>query len=1788
VLAAVAACLAMLPASASADRNYQLRYGAVERGDIAMASNTIVTCPEGAPNCATGRAGTGPSVRNSAWVMVPIDIDSDPSTFDSSSSDLRLPAGATILYAGLYWGSDTMRMPEGVDAPNPSARGTVKLAAPDGAGYRTITASTVDDDRFYRSRYQGFADVTNLVASAGTGTYTVANVQASTGKDQYGGWGLIVAYRDTAKPVRWLGLYDGFREFSGGDPADVPITGFRTPASGTVKADFGMLAYEGDVGVSPDVGRLNGVDLADALHDRDNYFNARITEYGQYVTTKNPNYVNQLGMETSIIRADGALPNNATSASVHVEVSTDLVMPGAMTLVSDQAASAPAATVAPAITGTARDGQTLTASQGTWSGTTPMQFAYQWLRCNSSGTGCADIPSATGATYAAGSGDVGSTLRVKVTASNVVGSSSSTSSQTAAVTVRPPANTAAPTISGTARDGQTLTASNGTWTGTAIAYSYRWMRCDTAGNACGAIASATASTYVLTPSDVGKTVRVEVTGTNSGGNAVATSGQTAVVAARPPANTAPPVITGTARDGQTLTAGDGTWTGTPTVTLTRQWLRCDSGGAVCQDVTGGTTYVLSAADVGSTIRVRVTGTNGAGSSSATSDPTAVVTANPPANGAAPTITGTARDGQTLTSTNGNWTGTATITFTRRWLRCDSAGNGCAEIANATGQTYVLTPADVGRTLRVEVTGKNDGGSTPAGSQPTAVVAAAPPANTVAPSVSGTARDAQTLTAANGNWTGTPTVTFAYRWMRCDSAGSTCGAIASATTGTYVLTPSDVGRTIRVEVTGSNGGGAATVTSVQTGVVAARAPASTAPPVISGTARDGGSLSATDGSWTGTPTIDFTREWLRCDSVGDGCVPVATTAGHTLTPADVGHTIRVRVTGTNNGGSSSATSDPTAVVAAAPPANSALPAITGTARDGQALTANDGTWTGTPTVELTRRWLRCTSATACSEITGAAGTTYTLTSADVGRTIRVEVTGRNAGGSNVATSQPTATVAAAPPANTVAPSVSGTARDGQTLTAANGNWTGTPTITFSYRWMRCDTAGNGCAAIANATAQTHALTPSDVGRTIRVEVTGSNGGGTATVTSGQTAVVAAESPANTAAPTITGTTTDGRALTALDGSWTGTPTINFTRQWQRCDASGADCTPITGATGTSYTLTPGDVGRTIRVEVAGSNGGGTSTATSQQTTVVAAAPPINTAAPTITGTTTDGRVLTSLNGNWTGTPTINFARQWKRCDSSGANCASITGATGTGYTLTPSDVGRTIRVEVTGSNAGGGSSATSERTAVVAAEPPANGSPPAISGVARDAEILTAQPGAWTGTAPVEYAHQWLSCNSAGTACAPISGATASTYELTPGDVGHTIRVAVTGTNRGGAATVNSAQTAVVVAGPPVNSGPPSVSGTARDGQALTAADGSWTGTPTITYTYRWRRCDTGGTECANIPDATGKSYALTAADVGHTIRVRVTAANGGGQRTVDSDPTGTVAAIPPSNGTRPQVSGTTREGEELVLTDGAWSGSAPFTYTYGWERCDSAGSNCAAIPGATAARYTLTAADSGSRVRGVVTAANPGGSAPAASDTTAVVAAKPPPEPPKTDPPATDPPNTDPPQTDPPVTDPPVTDPPVTDPPVDPAPAAKLAADQWKSSTGTGLRLRLDTIEDLTRVSYAIPSAMLPRRGDAGRAVGRITVYPRGASARTWTLREPRSGSVLLSGRRIPRVDLVKGGLRVTGVPAGVRLVKLTIYTRDATNPRALLASGREVELVATARTASGALRRAAHRLRGE
>jgi hypothetical protein len=173
--------------------------------------------------------------------------------------------------------------------------------------------------------------------------------------------------------------------------------------------------------------------------------------------------------------------------------------------------------------------------------------------------------------------------------------------------------------------------------------------------------------------------------------------------------------------------------------------------------------------------------------------------------------------------------------------------------------------------------------------------------------------------------------------------------------------------------------------------------------------------------------------------------------------------------------------------------------------------------------------------------------------------------------------------------------------------------------------------------------------------------------------------------------------------------------------------------------------------------------------------VAAAAPSNSGLPSISGNAWVGETLTLTPGTWTDASSV--SDQWEDCDSGGDVCVPIQTAAGDTYTVTAGDLGYTIEVAET-ATAPDSSTATAfaKRTATIA--PPANQSPPTISGTPVQSQTLTASPGGWTNN-PTSYTYQWEDCNGSGAACTPIAGATQPTYTVAPTDTGSTLVVQLT-------------------------------------------------------------------------------------------------------------------------------------------------------------------------------------------------------------------------------------------------------------------------------------------------------------------------------------------------------------------------------------------------------------------------
>ncbi len=504
------------------------------------------------------------------------------------------------------------------------------------------------------------------------------------------------------------------------------------------------------------------------------------------------------------------------------------------------------------------------------------------------------------------------------------------------------------------------------------------------------------------------------------------------------------------------------------------------------------------------------------------------------------------------------------------------------------------------------------------------------------------------------------------------------------------------------------------------------------------------------------------------------------------------------------------------------------------------------------------------------------------------------------------------------------------------------------------------------------------------------VTGSNAGGQGAAVSGLDGPVLPAAPVNNGLPGIGGTPQQGDALSVVNtGSWLNNPS-SYTYMWEDSNSSGNNCAPITGATSSSYTLQASDVGSTVQAVVTATNLGGSGSATSATTELVLPAAPVNNGPPGITGTPQQGDTLSVNTGSWLNNPS-GYTYMWEDCGGSGNSCSAITGATSSSYTLQASDVGSTVEAVVTATNSGGSVSATSATTQVLPLAP-SNTKLPVISGTPQQGDTLSVGDGKWNN-APSGFTYAWDDCTGPGTGCSPIAGATSNIYTLGASDVGNYVIAMVTAANAGGTASVSTVSVGLVLPAAPTDTVAPGIGGTAQQGDTLTAGAGIWSNGPTG-YTYAWQDCTGQGTGCSAIAGATSSTYTLQASDVGKYVSVTVTASNSGGSTPVTSASLGPVLPPAPANTQAPAITGTAEQGDTLKVSNGTWSNS-PMQCSYAWENCNSAGSSCAAITGATSSSYALSAADIGSTIVCVVTATGPGGSTPASTKKTAVVIASP-------------------------------------------------------------------------------------------------------------------------------------------------------------------------------------------------
>jgi hypothetical protein len=469
-----------------------------------------------------------------------------------------------------------------------------------------------------------------------------------------------------------------------------------------------------------------------------------------------------------------------------------------------------------------------------------------------------------------------------------------------------------------------------------------------------------------------------------------------------------------------------------------------------------------------------------------------------------------------------------------------------------------------------------------------------------------------------------------------------------------------------------------------------APVNVDPPTISGAAFVGQTLTAQHGTWEHEPSY-YDYQWLRCDDTGADCDPIndALDPTYALTTDDAGHRIEVDATAVNSVGDTTVESAPTAVVVGKP-ALVDRPVVTGAPKVDAVLTTTPGTWSGDPT-GYDFQWLRCDlDGLSCAAIAGADQDTYVVSAADDMHRIRARVAATNPAGTARESSAPTNVVGT--PTVTVRPTITGQPRIGSVLTASTGTWTGSPT-SFSFQWYRCDGSGSSCTPIGGSASSTYVLDSVDAGHRIRVYVTATNGAGSARSSSLGTNVVGL--PALVTPISLSGQPSVGAALAASSGGWSGDPD-EYVYQWLRCDAAGASCTPIPGATSASYVVGDDDVLHRLRARVAATNAAGSTRATSVASAVVGS--PTIVTRPTITGDLDTGSVVTASTGTWNGAPET-YAFQWYRCTAPVA-CVAILGANTSTYVIGAADADQRLRVYVTADNAAGHARSSSTITGLV--------------------------------------------------------------------------------------------------------------------------------------------------------------------------------------------------------------------------------------------------------------------------------------------------------------------------------------------------------------------------------------------------------------------------------------------------------------------------------------------------------
>ena len=1099
------------------------------------------------------------------------------------------------------------------------------------------------------------------------------------------------------------------------------------------------------------------------------------------------------------------------------------------------------------ITGTATEGQVLTATKTLYNEDIISSLSYQWKADG------AVISDATFSTFTLTQSEVDKAITVSVSylddedTAEII-----TSAATSTVTNVNDVPTGTVSITGEVAKNKDLTAVSTVVDEDGLGtLSYQWK-------ADGIdIPGATSSTFTLAESQIGRTITVTISYIDGGGTLESvTSAATSAVMRGNNLPTGEITISGTASQGNDLTAvttalADEDGLGT----LSYQWLR--DGEEISRATSS--TYALIETDVGSTVSVLVSYTDGFGSDERIESLTtsAVTQENTDPTGEV-TISGTASQGNDLTAVTtalADEDGLGTLSY--QWT-----ADGIV-IPNATASTLTLGQTEVGKEITVSVSYTDDGGTA---QSVTSVATSAVTQENTDPTgevtISGTASQGNDLTAvttalADEDGLGT----LSYQWT-ADGV-----VIPNATASILTLSQSEVGKEITVSVSYTDDGGTAqSVTSVATSAVINVNDDPTGEVTISGTASQGNDLTAVttalaDEDGLGTLSYQWTADGV--------VIPNATASILTLSQSEVGKEITVSVSYTDDGGTAqSVTSVATSAVINVNDDPTGEVTISGTASQGNDLTAvttalADEDGLGTLSYQWTADGVVIPNATA---------SILTLSQSEVGKEITVSVSYTDDGG----TAQSVTSVATSAVINvnddpTGEVTISGTASQGNDLTAVTTALADEDGLgTLSYQWLR-----DG-EEISRATSSTYALIETDVGSTVSVLVSYTDDfGSDESIESLTTSAVTQENTNPTGEVTISGTPSTGSRLTAVTTSLADADGSNAlpANGWALEGADGdlylsyqwkADGIDIPGATSSTFTLAESQIGRTITVTISYIDGGGTlESVTSAATSAVMRGNNLPTGEITISGTASQGNDLTAVTtalADEDGLGTLSY--QWLR------DGEEISRATSSTYALIETDVGSTVSVLVSYTDGfGSDESIESLTTSAVTQENTDPTGEVTISGTASQGNDLTAVTTALAdedGLGTLSY--QWTADGIV------IPNATASTLTLGQTEVGKEITVSVSYTDDGGTAqSVTSVATSAVMNVNDDPTGEITISGTASQGNDLTAvttalADEDGLGT----LSYQWLR------DGEEISGATSESYELGENDGGEIINVKVT------------------------------------------------------------------------------------------------------------------------------------------------------------------------------------------------------------------------------------------------------------------------------------------------------------------------